>query len=132
MKQTLESVLLGVEPRPILLDPTLDGLVYDRFFVGGQYRLMSKAMDAIQNGAKLSLQKAFGSWDSMPLLIGTMYRMQVDGYQVFEKLGMTPEEVAQTSRTFQLIREKVQAMGAGGVKSTPTKELHDHIVSNYF
>lgn len=83
-------------------------------------------LEAASRNIKPEMSTWANNWNTIQLMLGVVYRIQTDGYNILEMIGTPPETVAEFSRSALRIRELSLAFRETG-GTTPTKMLYDQI-----
>lgn len=116
----LETLLASAKPES-KGSKTPPELVAQYFDAHGVRRDLANSLP----GMTTDVRKLAGSWNTIPLLIGLLYRMNEDGLDVLTQLGMSADDIASFRRTCRVVRELCSAYGV--TASTPTKILYDNV-----
>lgn len=130
MKQTLEKALATARPEQKntgdweSLDAFLHYYLDEAKYQDAAIRRLTALSTRPANASQLA-----GSWDSIPFLIGILYRAEVDGHRPLRIIGMTQEQEQSFQHMCTTIRTAINTYtsGGSGSRSTPTKALYDQI-----
>lgn len=135
MKIEIEKSLLKARPVPVVEEWNPDRFMGYYFRDHGVAKWMGNYMtgsaSSLQAGAGVSVKALASSWNTIPILIGVLYRAQTDGNRVFQMLGMTDDQAIQLMEQLNSLRFLCSEYTAQPQK-TLTGMLYDQIQQQGF
>ena len=84
------------------------------------------SMEKNSTRIKPDIKQMSASWENIQWMLGVVYRIHSDGYDILRMIGLTPDE----TQSFSVLTSKIRTLAASYQENpgtNPTKMLYDQI-----